>query len=105
MPQDNQDNKPAAAMGRTYRGQASPPITTAEAVAKVQATQAEFATKPGAVDVRVYFAGKGIDNPILQASLLAYTDVRTATPEDFDKLFAEHHEVPAPKTAEEIKRP
>ncbi len=103
MPQDNQDEKPAAKVGRTYRGEASPPITTLAAVEAVQAARAEHAKKPGAVDIRVYFVHKGIDNPILQASMLAYTDIRTAPVEVFDDIFTEHHEVPAPKLAEEAK--
>lgn len=108
MPQDNQDKKSAGAppvMGRTYRGETSPPITTPGAAAEVRAKQDAHAKKPDAVSIQVYFVNKGIDNPIVQASMLAYTDVRIAPIEDFDEIFVEHHDVPAPKTAEEIKRP
>jgi len=106
MPHDNQDDKgkPAAVIGRTYRGEASPPITTPEAVARTQAAHAEYAKKPGAVDLHVYFVTKGINNPILQASMRAYPGVPGKAPvEDFDKIFAEHHEVPAPKKPAEEK--
>lgn len=108
MPRDDQDEKDFAApaerapsattvaIGRTFRGETSPPITTPEAVAAAQARGAERASKPGAIAVQVYFVVKGIHNPILQASMLAYTDVRTATTEDFDEIFAEHHEVKRP---------
>ena len=92
-------------VGRTYRGEVSPPITTPEAVAALQVTRAEHARKPGAVDLHVYFVVRGIGNPILQASMSAYTDVRTAPIEVFDRLFAEHHEVPATEPAEESEKP
>lgn len=110
MPRDDKDEKdsagaPAAPVGRTFRGEAAPPITTPEAVAAALASTAAHAGKPGAVALHVYFVAKGITSPIQQASMAAYTDVRTAPPEVFDEIFAEHHEVPAPKPAEEIKRP
>lgn len=102
MPRDNLDDKPTAAVGRTHRGEVSPPITTPAAVVELQAKRAAYA-KPGAVDINVYFAHKGIQNPILRASMAAYTEIRTATVEDFDEIFAEHHEVPAPRAGGEAK--
>lgn len=99
MPQD-QDDKGQAMVGRMYRGEAAPPVTTPEAIKSAQAAHATYAGKPNAVPIHVYFVGRGIDNPILQASMLAYTDVRVAPPEDFDEIFADHHEVPAPKPAD-----
>jgi hypothetical protein len=108
MPRDDQDKDPAETvppLGRTFRGEVSPPITTAEAVASARDRGAAMAAKPGAVTIQVYFVAKGFDNPILQASMLAYTDVRTATHEDFDEIFGKHHEVPAPAPVEEVKRP
>lgn len=110
MPRDDQNDvapaakpssNPAAGaavpLGRTFRGEASPPITTPEAVAAAQARSAAHAVKPGAVALQVYFVARGISNPILQASMLAYTDVRIAPVEDFDEIFVEHHEVPVVK--------
>ncbi len=93
---DNQDDEkvPPDAVGRVYSGEVSPPITTPEAVASLQATRAKYAGKPGAVSIQVYFAVNRIDNVILQASMLAYTEIRMALPEDFDEIFAKHHNVP-----------
>lgn len=106
MPQDAQDKNPAveAAIGRTFRGESSPPITTPEAVAAARAATAAYAGKTGAVAINVYFSIRGV-GPIAQASMLAYTSVRAAPPEDFDRIFADHNEVPAPKPTEESKRP
>lgn len=109
MPQDAQDkSSPAeassATLGRTFRGESSPPVTTPEAVAAARAATAEHAGKPGAVGVNVYFAVRGV-GPIAQASMLAYTSVRFAPPEVFDQIFAEHNDVPALKPVEESKRP
>jgi hypothetical protein len=87
----------ALLVGRTYRGEGAPPITTPDAVAELHAMQAPFSAKPGAMSIQVYFITKGIDNPILQASMAAYTKVRIATVEDFDEIFEEHHRVPEAK--------
>jgi hypothetical protein len=96
---DTKDDR-ALPVGRTHRGDASPPITTPEAVAASLAFDARHA-RAGAVDLTVYFVVKGIDNPILQASMRAWPGVpRAATIEVFDEIFVGHHEVPAPKTAE-----
>lgn len=103
MPQDSQGREPI--VGRTYRGETSPPITTPAEVAQARAENNKYAKEPGAVPVHVYFVARDITNPILQASLLAYTSVRTATLEAFDALFTEHHEVPAPKPVGEPKKP
>jgi hypothetical protein len=120
MPQDDQDEKdpipaPSAAfrqdfatanaaatvlLGRTFRGETSPPVTTPEAIAEIRTMAAVHANKPEAIAIQVYFVAKGIDNPILQASMLAYTKIRTAPVGYFDEIFAAHHEVPAPKTEE-----
>lgn len=97
MPQDSQgDSEHQPAIGRTYRAEVGVPITTPSAVAARAAARATHAGKPGAVDVLVYFVSRGIDNPILQASMLAYTEVRVAPPEVFDEIFAPHHG-PAPE--------
>lgn len=96
MPQD----KALIGIGRTYRGEAAVPITTSAAVAAAMTARVALGSKPGAVPIHVYFVGRGIDNPILQASMLAYTDVRIAPPEDFDEIFVGHHEVSVPKPAD-----
>ncbi len=91
MSQD--DEAPAEQVGRVYSGELSPPITTPRAVGDLMAERAPFAGKPGAVSIHVYFAVRHVDNPILQASMLAYTRIRDATLDDFDEIFAPHHEV------------
>lgn len=92
MPQDNQnDNGPPESIGRVYSGEVSPPITTPRAIAASQALGAPYAEKAGAVAIHVYFVARGVSNPILQASMLAYTEVRVATNEDFDEIFSDHH--------------
>lgn len=107
MPQDNQDDKPATqpTLGRTYRDEGSAPIRTPSMVSAVQAKRAEYERKPNAVGIQVYFVARGINNPIEQASMLAYTDIRTAPVEDFDEIFTKHNGVPEPKLSEETKRP
>lgn len=91
MPQDNRDDK-VPAVGRTYRGELAPPITTPETVAARLDSAFEHAVKPGAVSIQVYFVTRGIDSVILQASMLAYTEIRTAPVEVFDEIFDKHHE-------------
>jgi hypothetical protein len=94
MPRDNQDEKTVkTTVGRAYPGEVAPPITTPEAVAKAQVKASVYAKKQDAVAIHVYFVARQIDNLILQASMLAYTDVRVATVEDFDEIFAAHHAV------------
>ena len=102
MPRDDKGDK-TSSVGRTFRGETSPPITTPEKVAATWARAAEHAKKPEAITIQVYFIARGHLSPILQASMLAYTDVRTAPPEVFDEIFAEHHEVPSP--TKEAKHP
>lgn len=91
MPQDNRDDK-APTVGRTYRNELASPITTPEIVAARLDRASEHAAKPGAVSIQVYFVTRGIDNIILQASMLAYTEIRTAPIEVFDDIFDNHHE-------------
>lgn len=92
MPQDNSDDKAPALVGRTYSGETSPPITTPRAATEVRDRRAGYASKEGAVPLNVYFASRGIDNPILKASMASYTDIHLATLDDFDKIFRQHHE-------------
>jgi len=96
MPQDIDDKEVKATVGRTYRGEAAPPITTPEAVAARWQASRVHASKPGAVALGDYFVIRGHNDPILQASMLAYTDVRVAPVEDFDAIFARHHDSSSP---------
>lgn len=96
MPQDSNSSKTTAGVGRSYSGEASPPITTPEAQAEIAARREPYSRKSGAVPLHVYMVARGIDSPIQQASMFAYTDIRTATHEDFDQIFAGHHDADPP---------
>lgn len=101
MPQDSQDDESKPALvGRVYHGEVSPPVTTPEAVAARLDRAADLAKSDGAVNINVYFVVRGIDNQILQASMLAYTEIRVATIQVFDEIFARHHGSETPKTEE-----
>lgn len=91
MPKDNGDGQAPVMVGRTYSGEAAPPITTPQAAVESRDRRAVYAGKDGAVHLDVYFASRGIDNPILRASMAAYTDINVATHDDFDVIFARHH--------------
>jgi hypothetical protein len=93
---------PAVPVGRTFRGETSVPITTPEAIVEAQELAAASSGKTGAVSLQVYFVARGIHNPILQASMLAYTQARVAPPEDFDEIFVGHNGALASKI-EEVK--
>ena len=76
-------------VGRRYRGEGAV-LHSPEDVAETNKVRADYATKPGAVPIAAYFSTRGIDNPIMQASMLAFTVVRVATEDDFDAIFATH---------------
>lgn len=76
-------------VGRRYRGEGAVLRTPEEAAAEA-AERAPFASKPDAMPIAAYFSHKGITNPVMHASMLAYTKIRVATVEDFDAIFADH---------------
>lgn len=76
-------------VGRRYRGEGAP-LRTPEDVVEVMEQQAPYAAKPGAIPIAAYFSHKGITNPVMHASMLAYTKIRVATVEDFDAIFKDH---------------
>jgi hypothetical protein len=73
--------------GKTFRGQKFPPIRTAESVQRDVDAQKPF-NKPDAVAIEVYFAVKGIRNPVSQAAMRAYTNIKRATVADWDAIFS-----------------
>ena len=79
------DNSPKP--GKTYKGQRFVPLRSEEAAREEAAAQVPF-NKPGAVSLEVYFAMKGLRNPVEHAGMRAYTAVRRATPQDWDAIFA-----------------
>ena len=76
-------------IGKKYKGDSSPTFQTPEDVQAMMDAQKPY-NKEGAVEVMTYFSMRGIKNPVMQASMLAYTKVRKATPEDFDTIFKDH---------------
>ena len=75
--------------GKTFKGQQFVPVKTeADVQAEIDA-QKPYA-KEGAVAIETYFAMRGHRDPVMQASMLAYTKVRKATVEDFDVIFQNH---------------
>ena len=76
-------------VGKSYKGQQFPPVKTVEDVQVEIDAQKPFA-KEGAISIETYFAIRGHRDPVLQASMLAFTLVRRATPDDFDTIFVKH---------------
>ena len=76
--------------GKQYRGDVSPAITTTEQVLADMEAQAPYAAKDGAVELDIYFAQRGILDPVMRASMRAWTKIRKATLVDFDVLFTGH---------------
>ena len=76
-------------VGRRYRGEGAA-VRTPQDVAALLAEQAPFAAKPGAMPIASYFVHRGILDVVMQASMLAYTNIRVATPDDFDVIFQDH---------------
>lgn len=76
-------------LGKQYRGQQFVPVKTPEQVAEDQAIQAEY-SGDGAIALEVYFSMRGIVNPVMQASMRAFTRVQKATPADWDEIFKVH---------------
>jgi hypothetical protein len=77
---------PPTSTGKTFKGQTFPPVRTVESVQEAADAQKPF-DKPGAVALAVYFAQKGIRNPVSQAGMRAFTSIQRATVEDWDAIF------------------
>ncbi len=75
-----------AETGKTWQGQQFPPSRTVESVQAEADLQKEY-DKEGAIALDVYFATKGIRNPVSQAGMRAYTVIKRATVEDWDAIF------------------
>ena len=76
-------------VGKRFRSEGGV-IRTPEQVVSTLEKQAPYAVKPNAMPILSYFAHKGITNPVMHASMLAYTEIRVATVEDFDAIFKDH---------------
>lgn len=81
------DKPKPAATGKTWKGQKFPPIRSAESVKQDVDAQKPY-DKPDAVALEVYFAVKGIRNPVSQAGMRAYTNIKRATVADWDAIFS-----------------
>jgi hypothetical protein len=88
MSDDKKEEKPVAAkpVGKQYRGQQFPPITTEEEVAKQLEEQKPY-LKEGAISFVTYCGLRNHRDPVLVAAMGAFTNIRMATPEDWDAIF------------------
>ncbi len=73
--------------GKTWKGQKFPPVRSAESVKRDSDAQKPY-NKDGAIGLEVYFAMKGIRNPVQQAGMRAYTNIKRATVADWDAIFS-----------------
>lgn len=76
--------------GKQYKGQVFVPITDPEVLLVEQAAQAPF-DKPDAIPMEVYFSMRGIRNPVAQAAMRAFTNIRRATQADWDEIFKAYY--------------
>lgn len=81
----SEDSKPV--LGKQWRGQSTVPVRTAEDLAADQLVQKEYA-KPDAISLDTYLSMRGVRDPAFLAGMKAYTVVRHATVEDWQKIFA-----------------
>ncbi len=81
------DKSNPGATGKTWKGQKFPPSRTVEDVQEQAEAQKPY-DKEGAISLVVYFATKGIRNPVSQAGMRAFTNIQRATVEDWDAIFA-----------------
>ena len=72
---------------KTYKGQRSVQVATAETVAANMKLQAAY-EDVHAVPLSTYFALRGIKDPVFQGAMMTYTKVRRATLTAFDQIFA-----------------
>jgi hypothetical protein len=79
----------AEGKGKTYRGQPFVPVKSPGDVQEQLDADAVYA-KEGTVSIETYFAVAGVRDPVMKASMLAFTLVRHATVEDWAKIFAKH---------------
>lgn len=77
------------AVGRQFPGQQHYAVTLPEAEASRIALQKQYDVD-GAVPLNVYFSVKRIQNPVMQASMRAYTSVDRATIASWDEIFRDH---------------
>ncbi len=73
--------------GKAWKGQKFSPIRSAESVKREVDAQKPY-DKEGAVTLDVYFALKGIRNPVQQAGMRAYTNIKRATVTDWTAIFS-----------------
>lgn len=89
---EEKPSKPKTAaprVGRQFPGQQHYAVTLPEEETKRIELQTKYDVE-GAVAIDVYFAVRNIKDPVMKASMLAYTTVRRATMDSWDELFATH---------------
>ncbi len=72
---------------KQYSGQAFVPVVSAAEHAGSYALQ-EKHDQPGAVSIEVWFAIRGVRDPVMKAAMKARAKVRRATPEAWTAIFA-----------------
>lgn len=73
-------------LGKKFRGQTFVPVKTEDDVRADIALQKDFKTSD-AVSIDVFFARRGVRDPVSRAGMLAYTKVRTASMDAWTKIF------------------
>jgi len=76
-------------VGRQFPGQQHYAVTLPEEEAARVELQKQY-DDPNAVPLNVYFSVKQIRNPVMQASMRAYTKVERATVDAWDEIFRDH---------------
>ena len=74
-------------VGKRWRGQKHWAITTPAKVAALNAERAPHEADPNAVTIEAYFINRGIRDPVRQAAMKTYTNLRKARMDVFDKIF------------------
>ena len=84
----SKSDKPASpeTSGKKFAGQRFYSTSTPTARANSAAEQAKY-NKPNACSLNAYFATHGISDPVLRAMMEAFTPVRRATMDDWNKIF------------------
>jgi hypothetical protein len=82
---------PPQRLGKSFRGQAHAPFRTAKDVQDtIDATKAAGGDEPGALTLVEFCSRKRITNPVMIASMRAYTKVQRAPFEKWLEIFKDH---------------
>ena len=76
-------------LGRAFKGQRFAPATSVEAIDADKGERAQY-EDPDAIPLMSYLLMKGFRDPVMQASMMAFTSIRSATVKAWDEIFATH---------------